>query len=277
MSTAALTSRRSAHRRRPLRWPWGLVLAAWASAVLALLANRPYLLDHHLLLGGHAMRMWGRYMRMGGLHLPWFVALPIFLATWQVMTVAMMLPSSMPMLYMLIHASRQQRRPRPVQAAFLAGYAAVWTAFAVAAFAADLLAQGLADHWLWLADRPWVIGALTLTIAGGFQFSALKGRCLKMCRSPFSFFVRHYRRGSGAAWRLGLRHGAFCLGCCWALMLVMFGVGVHSLAVMAVLAGVMVIEKAVPGGQRLSPLLGAALLGLAALWLVHPTWLPMPG
>jgi predicted metal-binding membrane protein len=277
MSATARAHGTAARRRAPARWPWGLVLAAWASAILALLANRPYLLDHHLLLGGHLMRMGGHYMRMGGVGLPWPVALAVFLGTWQVMTVAMMLPSSMPMLYMLIHASRQQRRPGRVQAAFVAGYAAVWSAFAVAAFAADLLAQGLADRWLWLADRPWLIATLTLASAGGFQFSALKGRCLKMCRSPFSFFVRYYRRGTGAAWRLGLRHGAYCLGCCWALMLVMFGVGVHSLAVMAVLAGLMVIEKALPGGQRLSPLLGVVLLGLAALWLVHPTWLPLPG
>ena len=106
-----------------------------------------------------------------------------------------------------------------------------------------------------------------------FQFSPLKGRCLKQCRSPFSFYVRYYRQGVGAAWHLGLRHGAFCLGSCWALMLVMFGMGVSSLVSMAVLTGVMVIEKTYPGGQRLSPVIGIILLGLSALWLAHPAWL----
>src|SRR5712692_2196715 len=125
--------------------------------------------------------------------------------------------------------------------------------------------------------HSWLIGAATFALAGGFQFSPLKERCLKQCRSPFSFFVRYYRKGVGAAWRLGLRHGAFCLGCCWALMLVMFGLGVSSLVWMAVLAGVMVIEKTFPGGQRLSPSIGVALLGLAVLWLVHPAWLSITG
>ena len=277
MSTVAATASTRSPHRAPIRWPWAVVAAAWASALLASLANRPYLIDHHLLLDGHLMLMGGHYMRMGGLGLPWYVALAVFLATWQVMTVAMMLPSSMPMLYMMIHASRGGARPHRTQAAFLAGYAAVWTAFAVAAFFLDLLVQRLAGRWLWLAERPWLIGVVTLAIAGGFQFSALKERCLTACRSPLGFFARYYRRGSAGAWRLGLRHGAYCLGCCWALMLVMFGVGLHSLALMAVLAGVMVIEKAVPGGRRLSPLIGGILLSLAALWLLHPGWLPTAG
>lgn len=277
MSIAVSVPRRPARQRAPLRWPWVVVTIAWSSGLLALLTNRPYLIDHHLLLGGHVMLMGGHYMRMGGLNLPWYVALLIFLATWQVMTVAMMLPASMPMLYMLIYASRQQARPRRIQAAFLVGYGAVWTAFAVAAFVVDLLVQGLSDSWPWLADRPWLIGAVTLAIAGGFQFSAVKDRCLSACRSPFMFFVRYYRRGTGAAWRLGLCHGIFCLGCCWALMLVMVGVGVHSLVMMAALAGVMVIEKTTPGGQRLSPVVGTVLLSLAGLWLAHPIWLPGVG
>ena len=87
----------------------------------------------------------------------------------------------------------------------------------------------LVDHWFWLDTHSWVIGASTFAVAGVFQFSPLKGRCLKQCRSPFSFFVRYYHKGAGGAWRLGLRHGLFCLGCCWALMLIMFGLGVGSL------------------------------------------------
>jgi predicted metal-binding membrane protein len=106
-----------------------------------------------------------------------------------------------------------------------------------------------------------------------FQFTPLKGRYLKQCRSPLSFCVRYYRKGVGAAWRLGLRHGMFCLGSCWALMLVMFGLGVGSLVWMAMLAGVLVVEKTFPGGQRLRPVIGTVLLLLAVLWFVHPTWL----
>ena len=89
--------------------------------------------------------------------------------------------------------------------------------------------------------------------------------------------MRHYRKGVGAAWRLGVNHGSYCLGCCWALMLVMFGVGVGNLAGMAALTGAMVIEKAVPGGKRLSPIIGVVLLLLGALWLAHPLWLHWAG
>ena len=246
-------------RRAPVLWPWGLVAAAWALAALAFLTNQSYLINHHYLLGES--------------HLPVLVALVVFLACWQVMTVGMMLPSSMPMVYMIVYAGRQQRRPLAVPAAFLVAYGVVWTAFALCAFLGDTRIHWLVDHWFWLYMHSWVIGATTFALAGALQFSPLKRRCLKQCRSPFSFFLHYYRQGVGAAWRLGLRHGAFCLGCCWALMLVMFGIGVNSLLSMALLTGVMVAEKTYPGGQRLSPLIGIVLLGLAALWLAHPVWL----
>ena len=256
-------ARPAARRRAPVIWPWLVVIAAWTLALVAVLTNQSYLINHHYLLEQS--------------HLPVLVALVVFLACWQVMTVGMMLPSSMPMVYMMVHASRRQKHTWAIQAAFLAGYALVWTAFAVAAFLGDTQVHRLVHSWFWLYTHSWLIGAATFALAGGFQFSPLKERCLRRCRSPFSFFVRYYRKGVGAAWRLGLRHGAFCLGCCWALMLVMFGLGVSSLVWMAVLAGVMVIEKTFPGGQRLSPFIGVALLGLAVLWLVHPVWLSITG
>ncbi len=274
MSTLSVTQSARSDRRAPILWPWVVVALAWGLTILAVLTGRGYLVDHHQLLDGHEMYMGGHYMRMGGLHLPWLAALGVFLASWQVMTVAMMLPSSLPMIYMMIHASRQQDRPRLTLAAFLAGYAAVWSAFALVAFLGDDLVHRLTDSWPWLGDHPWLVGAATLAVAGAFQFSALKERCLKQCRTPFGFFVRYYRRGVGGAGRLGLRHGVFCLGCCWALMLIMFGVGVGALAVMGLLAGVMLLEKAVPGGHRLGPAIGVALLLLAVLWAVHPAGLP---
>jgi predicted metal-binding membrane protein len=247
------------HHRTPVLWPWLLVIVAWALAGLSVITNQSYLIDHHYLLEES--------------HLPVLAALLVFLACWQVMTVGMMLPSSMPMVYMIVHAGRQHGRPCAVPAAFLAGYALIWSAFAFVAFLVDSQIHWLVDHWTWLDSHTWIIGAITFAVAGTFQFSPLKGHCLKACRSPFSFFVRHYRPGVGAAWRLGLRHGAFCLGCCWALMLVMFGIGVGSLLWMVVLTGVMVIEKTYPGGQRLGHMIGIVLLGLSALWLAHPAWL----
>jgi predicted metal-binding membrane protein len=121
--------------------------------------------------------------------------------------------------------------------------------------------------------HSWLISATTFAIAGGFQFSSLKEHCLNQNRSPLSFFTRYYRKDAGASLSLGLRHGLFCLGCCWALMLVMFGVGTGSIVWMAALTEVMEIEKTYPGGQRLSRAFGILLLLLSVLWLLHPAWL----
>jgi predicted metal-binding membrane protein len=246
-------------RRAVAIWPWLLVAAAWALALLAVWTHQQYLINHDYLLTESG--------------LPWLAALLLFLACWQVMTAAMMLPSSLPMVSLLARACRREAHPHRTMGAFLAGYAAVWTAFAIAAFLGDTLIHALVNGWPALARHPWLIGATTFALAGAFQFSPLKTRCLKMCRSPLGFFARFYHRGVGQAWRLGLQHGKFCLGCCWALMLVMFGIGVGSVVWMAALSGVMVIEKVLPGGQRLSPLIGVFLFVLAGLWLLHPSWL----
>ncbi|MGH2614669.1 MAG: DUF2182 domain-containing protein, partial [Thermomicrobiales bacterium] len=198
----------------------------------------------------------------------------LFLVAWQVMTAAMMLPSSLPLVHLFVRASRGQERPRLARAAFLAGYFAVWTWFALMALAGDAALHWFAQQFGWLRDRPWLIGGAVLLVAGAFQFSPLKERCLRECRMPFNFLQRHYRRGIPAAWDLGLQHGLFCLGCCWALMLTMFAVGVGNLVWMAGLTGVMVIEKTMPWGRRLAPAVGALLIVWGVLVLVHPIWLP---
>jgi predicted metal-binding membrane protein len=246
-------------RRVVAFWPWHLVAGAWMLALLASWTHQQYLINHDYLLTESG--------------LPWLAALLLFLACWQVMTAAMMLPSSLPMVSLLKRASRREAHPHKTMAAFLAGYAAVWTAFAAAAFLGDTLIHTLVNGWPWLTHHSWLIGATTFTLAGAFQLSPAKAHCLKMCRNPLSFFMRFYHRGASQAWQLGLRHGKFCLGCCWALMLVMFGIGVGSIVWMAALTGVMLIEKVLPGGQRLSPVIGILLFGLALLWLLHPTWL----
>ncbi len=248
-------ARPASRGRAPVIWPWVLVIAAWTVALLAVLTKQTYLINHTYLLTRS--------------HLLWIVALIVFLACWQVMIVAMMLPSSMPLVSMVVYVSRRQQYRWVIQGAFLAGYALVWTTFALIAFLADTLVHWLVSNWFWLYLHSWLIGATVFAIGGGFQFSSLKEHCLKQCRSPLSFFMRYYQKGVVASWR----HGVFCLGCCWALMLVMFSVGVGSILWMAVLTGVMVIEKTYPGGQRLSFLFGIVLLLLAVLWLVHPAWL----
>ncbi len=234
-------------------WPWGIVAVAWALTLLALLTGRTALLDHDALLGSGT--------------LPGPLALLIFLAAWQVMTAAMMLPSSLPMMRLFAQASRGQAHPHLAFGAFLLAYFAVWTTFALAALVLDGGLHALVNHWAWLAAHPRIIGGGLLVLAGLFQFSPLKERCLQECRTPMGFLWRSYRRGVLAAGSLGVRHGLFCLGCCWALMLVMFGVGVGSLIWLTVLTGVMVIEKTTRWGHTLTPYVGIALILLGALLL----------
>jgi predicted metal-binding membrane protein len=196
---------------------------------------------------------------------PLAAAIALFLVAWQAMIAAMMLPSSLPLVRLFAAASAGQPRPRAALAALLGGYAAVWTAFGAAAFLFDVGVHAAVDASPWLAAHAVFLGPLTLALAGGFQFTALKDACLRQCRHPAQFMIRHYRRGPSAALRLGARHGAFCVGCCWALMLVMFAIGVASLVWMALLTAVMVHEKTRPLGRRAVPVTGVALLGAASL------------
>jgi predicted metal-binding membrane protein len=232
---------------------------AWAITVVAQVSGRARLFDHDSVVEA-------------GLPLP--AAVAVFLVGWQVMVAAMMLPSALPLVRLFAVTSASQPRRRVVMAAFLGGYGAVWSAFGAAAFVADIGFHGLMRRWAWLEARPWLILGTVLVAAGAFQFSELKDRCLEQCRHPAAYLLPRYRRGVGAAFHLGFGHGLFCLGCCFALMAVMFAVGVGSLAWMGVLAALMVHEKTGAGGKRSVPIAGWSLLAAGALLLLHPAWLP---
>lgn len=249
-------------RRWLLSWPWLLVVAAWALALLATWTHQSYLINHDYLIEESG--------------LPWVAALLFFLICWQVMTAAMMLPSSLPQVARFVQMSRPAQHPQRMAAAFLASYAAVWTGFAALAFLGDTGIHQLVRSWPWLAHHPWLIGAATFALAGIFQFTPFKWRFLQACRSSTSFFPRSFCTSAQIAWRSGLRYGQCCLGSCWALMLVMFGIGTGSLVWMAGLAGVMLVEKTVPGGRWFSPIVGVGLFFLAGIWVAHPTGLLYP-
>ena len=236
-----------------------VIAAAWLLAIVAQASGEGALLRHDALVEGD---------------LPWPAALVLFLVAWQTMIAAMMLPSSLPLVRLFATAARGQRHPRAVVAAFLAGYAVVWSAFGAVALAADVGVHRLVAAWGWLEARPWLVEAGTLALAGAFQFSSLKDECLRQCRHPGAFLMRFYERGTGGALRLGLRHGLFCAGCCWALMLVAFAVGVANLWWMAALTALMVWEKTARGGERAVPRAGVALLLAAGLVVLLPAWGP---
>jgi len=216
-----------------------------------------------VLLGGDRLGHHDEVVEHGTL--PWPVRVAAYLMIWVVMVGAMMLPTAVPMARLVTAVTARAPAPGPIRWAFYASYVAVWSAFGLAALAGDTGVHAMVDRSPWLDERPGLILAGTLAVAGAFQFSGLKDRCLTACRDPMGMLWRHYRRGPGGGWRLATRHALNCLGCCWALMLVMFGTGVGSLGWMAGLTAVMVAEKTTRWGARLTAPVGVALLAAAAL------------
>jgi predicted metal-binding membrane protein len=226
----------------------------WAALIVATAAGYRYVFDHDALLGS------GR--------LPPVASILAFALSWQAMTIAMLLPGSMAFIGLFRQANYANHGSRWATLAFFAGYVAVWTAFTGFALVGDSIVHRVVNSDPWLANRPWLIAGTTLIVAGAFQFTSLKERCLAQCRSPLAFFVRHYRRGWVGAMRLGAHHGRFCLGCCWGLMLLMFGLGVGSIAWMVNLAAVSFVERTTTSGHRLVPVFGVILVvwGLVVLF-----------
>jgi predicted metal-binding membrane protein len=235
------------------------IAAAWLLAVLAQVTGRSQALHQHALMEGQV---------------PMVVTLAVFVLAWQVMIAAMMLPSSLPLVALFAAVSANGPRPRTAMAALLGGYALVWTGFGALAFLGATAVHHAVMGSMWLMAHSWLITGGVLATAGVFQFMPLKDRCLRQCRHPGAYLLARYRRGTRSAFALGRSHGWFCVGCCWALMLVMFAAGVASLLWMAALTALMVYEKTGPGGQRVVPVAGLVLIAYAALVLAHPAWLP---
>jgi predicted metal-binding membrane protein len=234
------------------------IAAAWAAAIAAQVAGVAALAHHDSLLVGDGP--------------PLAAAALIAVLAWQVMIAAMMLPSSLPLVRLYSRATERVPRRGRSRAAFIGGYALMWSAFGLAAFGADAGLHAAVNSSSWLEQHDWWIGGSVLALAGAFQFTSLKDACLDKCRHPAQFMMRYYERGPGGGFRLGARHGLFCVGCCWALMLVMFAAGVASLIWMALLTAVMIHEKTRPTGARAVPVTGVALLGAASIVLAYSAY-----
>jgi predicted metal-binding membrane protein len=228
----------------------------------------------YLLLGaGIEMQV----MDMGGgqvMAMPpeWTLAygLVVFLM-WAVMMVAMMLPSAAPVTLLIASLARKRREagtaPGISTAPFVLGYLAVWLAFAAVATvlqwrldAAQLLSETMA-----LASM--VVAGSVLVLAGIYQWTPLKQACLRHCRSPLDFLLHHWRDGAFGALVSGARHGVFCLGCCWMLMVLLFVGGIMNLAWIAGIALIVLVEKTLPWGGRMGRATGAVLVVWGALTL----------
>jgi len=164
---------------------------------------------------------------------------------------------------------RRRRRPGLLVVLLLLGYLTVWGAFGLAAWVLDRGIHAAVNALPWLAAHPQLIMGATLLGAGLWQFSPLRDRCLDECRSPLGFVMNRWRGVSERreAVAMGIAHGAFCVGCCWSLMLVMFGVGLANVAAMLALGALTAVEKNLPQGRRLTHPLGVALV-LAAVYSV---------
>lgn len=183
---------------------------------------------------------------------------------WTVMMIAMMLPGASPMILTFSKVRRQRlatggtTAPTPL---FVAGYLAVWTGFSVLAAVGQWSLHGYALLDSAMGRTGPLLGGGLLIFAGAFQWTSLKEACLTKCRTPLGFLLAEWREGWRGAFIMGLRHGAFCVGCCWALMLLMFVGGVMNLAWMGGLAVYMLAEKVVPGGPLFSRVTGILLIG----------------
>jgi predicted metal-binding membrane protein len=186
---------------------------------------------------------------------------------WVLMLAAMMLPTTLPLLDIFRRLTARRADRRWLTALVVIGYLAVWSAFGLAAHLGDWGVVVAVRQSDWLVANVWAIGAAILAIAGGYQFTELKYRCLDKCRAPLGFVIEHWRgaRQQRQALLLGVRHGAFCVGCCWCLMLLMFVVGSANIGWMLALGAVMAAEKSLPAGRHLAAPIGAVLLLAAVL------------
>lgn len=189
-------------------------------------------------------------------------------AMWAAMMAAMMLPSAAPTLLLYLRAARIRREDALAAGrvyALAAAYVAVWAVFSIVATVLQWLLSSQAFLSPMMESASPRMTAALLFLAGVYQLTPLKRVCLRSCRSPLSFLLRQWQPGRAGAFRIGLQHGSYCVGCCWALMLLLFAGGVMNLNVILVLTLWIIVEKLLPAGELVARVSGAALIG-AAIW-----------
>ncbi len=201
----------------------------------------------------------------------------MFLTVWVIMMVAMMFPTAAPMIltFHSVQASRRRRGEAFVASwVFVAGYLLVWTLSGLAAYAGAVAAEAVAARASLSPEVAARIGGGILIVAGLYQLTPLKHRCLSRCRTPLGFVMTSWREGTAGALRMGLLHGGYCLGCCWLLFVILFPLGIMNLAAMAVITLIVLAEKSAPWGRGVVHATAAALVAYGAVVLVVPRALP---
>ena len=205
---------------------------------------------------------------------PWteLGALAWFVGVWVVMMAAMMFPSVAPTVALYSRMTKSRSPVAPLL--FAAGYLVAWTSIGVFAFAAAAAGGRVAgDVLAWDRAGRWV-AATTLIVAAVYELTPLKDVCLGKCRSPLGFLVGAWRDGHAGALQMGARHGAWCIGCCWALMASLFALGVMSIVWMAVVAGLIAFEKLIPSRRAATYVTACVLLVLGVLMAAAPDTIP---
>jgi predicted metal-binding membrane protein len=268
MTTVASASTREAS---PLARPRNVIVAALLvlSAIGWALVVWQWGSDHSMSMSMHGDDM--------GLDLTMGMAAPLFLGMWVAMMVAMMFPAAAPMILFFdrVEGGKREAGKSYVPTAYFVGaYLAVWTVFGVLAFALATLVDNLATDTNWLSDEWARLAGVLLIAAGLYQLTPLKDVCLSKCRSPMSFLMTSWRDGKVGAIQMGLLHGAYCLGCCWLLFVILLPLGVMNLAAMVVIALFVFAEKCLPVGSRLARAGALVLVALGVAVTLFPDVLP---
>jgi predicted metal-binding membrane protein len=212
-------------------------------------------------------------MAMTAMHAWDWVEIAGLTLMWAVMMVAMMTPAAAPMVLVFATVHRRRRlagRPAVPTAIFLLGYFVVWAGFSIVAALAQAGLHSAALLSDTMASASPLLASGLLVAAGVFQWTPLKNACLIVCRSPLSFVMSRWREGAAGAFAMGWRHGLYCLGCCWALMALLFVAGAMNLVWVAAIALAVLIEKVMPRGDLVGRLAGLALIAAGA-WLALRT------
>ena len=201
----------------------------------------------------------------------------LFIAIWVVMMVAMMFPTAAPMIlmYRSVYAGkRQQEQPFVPTWIFVSAYLFVWSLCGVVAYLLAVGIEQVAAQSMWLMENSARLGGVVLVVVGLYQLSPLKHVCLSKCRTPLQFILSSWRDGYGGAFRMGLEHGAYCLGCCWLLFVILFPFGIMNVAAMALVTVLIYAEKSLPIGRQISQIAGVGLIVYGVIVIFIPAALP---
>ncbi|MGI0117872.1 DUF2182 domain-containing protein [Zooshikella sp. RANM57] len=226
-----------------------LVVVAWL--VLFWWEQSPY--SHYILHGPAAHGMHHQVVSS---------AVVLYLLGWMLMCIAMMLPTTLPLIQIVYRISSDYDDRWLLISLLISGYLFIWLIFGIVAHIGQWLITQNVFGYEFMSNKTWLLSSGLLIMAGVFQFSSLKYKCLDKCRTPLGFVMgywqgrHHYRQ----AWLLGLHHGIYCVGCCWALMLLMFAVGTGSVFWMLILGAIMAVEKNVSWGNKIAKPVGVIFL-----------------